>query len=286
MVWAIGAAPGLVDGRDQPLGVVVHHAREPTVVEAAVEQRDLPQGRRHVAVESLQTDAGDEHLAEDELGHGVHRQAARLALPRVADEDGVQHLLVAEDRRRRQFGDAVGEELEDVLVLTEGEVAQREAGREHVEVRVEGARVDAVGGERAFEAPQGLLHASQRRARHVQLDALGDYVVEQPAEEVLDAEREAERVEPRLAVVAVDRRDAGGDVPLLVDVLGGGGRRRAEDDGLECLEDRQAGVQQCVTRPPTRTGLPASKGGLEPVPDPRVELEVAGERHADVVGGE
>ena len=94
-----------------------------------------------------------------------------------------------------QLGDAVGEELEHVLVLAEGEVAQREARLEHVEVGVQRARVDAVGGERALEAPQGRRHAAQGRARHVALDALGDDVVEQPSDEVLDAEREAQRVE-------------------------------------------------------------------------------------------
>ena len=39
---------------------------------------------------------------------------------------------------------------------------QREARLEHVEVGVQRARVDAVGGERALEAPQGRRHAAQR----------------------------------------------------------------------------------------------------------------------------
>ncbi len=61
---------------------------------------------------------------------------------------------------------------------------------EHVEVGVERARVDAVDGERALEAPQGRRHAAQGRARHIVLDALGDDIVEQPSDEILHAERE------------------------------------------------------------------------------------------------
>ena len=47
------------------------------------------------------------------------------------------------------------------LVLAEGEVAEREARLQHGEVGAQRARIDAVGGERALEAPQGIGHAAQ-----------------------------------------------------------------------------------------------------------------------------
>ncbi len=239
-----------------------------------------------VAVELLQAETGDEYLAEHQLGDGVHAEAARLALARVVDEHRVQHLLVAQHRGRRELRHAVREELEHVLVLAEGEVAEREARLEHGEVGAERARVDAVDRERALEAPQGVGHAAQGRARDVELDALVHDVVEQPVDEALHAERQPEGVEPRLAVVAVDGGDAGGDVPLLVDVLGDGGRAAAQNDGLEMLEHRERGVEQQVALAPARARLPARQRPLEPLPRAAVEREVVPHGRADVVAGQ
>ena len=73
-----------------------------------------------------------------------------------------------------------------------------------------------------------------------------DQVVEQAGDQVLHPEGQAQRVELGLGVVAVHRRDAGRDVPLLVDVLDRRRRARAEDDGLQLLEDGEGGVEQTV----------------------------------------
>ena len=170
------------------------------------------------------------------------------------------------------------------MVLPKGEVVPAEAGLEHVEVGVEHARIDAVDGQRPLEAADGRRHAPQRIARDVRFDALGDEVVDQPADQVLDPEGQPQRVELGLVVVAVDRGDAGGDVPLLIDVLDGDRHGRVEDDRLEPLENGERRVEQAVARGGRGTRLPRGQRPLEVAARPRLETQVAADRLAYVIG--
>ena len=279
----VGGGLGLVDERHEPLWVVVHHAGQGAAVEPAAQHRDLVQRRADVAVERLQPQRRDQHLAQDHLGDRVDRHAARLALPGVVDEHRVQHLLVTQDRRGRELADAVDEELEHVLVLAEAEPVAGEGRLEHAEVGVEVAGIDAVDGQRALEAPDGARLAAQGVAVHVRLDAFFDEVLEQPPHELLDAERQPEGVELGLGVVAVDRGDARGDVALLVDVLGGLRAPRAQDDGPELLEHGEAGVEQAVAARRRGARLPGGEGAPEALARLGLEPEMPVDRVADVV---
>ena len=91
----------------------------------------------------------------------------------------------------------------------------------------------------------------------------------------------------RLAVVAVDRRDAGGDVPLLVDVLG----RRRPPPGSRMIAlsasstVRQASSSASRVRRPGRA-CQRARAASNRCRVRAVELEVAGDGRADVVGRE
>ncbi len=161
-----------------------------------------------------------------------------------------------------------------------------EARVEHVEVRLEHARVDPVDRQGSLEAPHGGRHAGERVARDVGLDALGDQVVEEPVDQVLHTERQSQGVELLLVVVAVDRGDAGGDVALLVDVLGRHRGQRAEHDRFELFEHVEGGVEQRVASAAAGSALPGRERALEAAPHLRVEHEVPADRPAHVVGRE
>ena len=280
----VGAGLGLVDGRHQPFGIVVHHAGEGLAAETSVEQRDAAQGGGRVAVERLHAQGRHQHVAQDHLGDRVDRQRARLALTGVADEHGVQHLVVAEDGVGGELGHAVDQELEHVLVLAEREVVAAEARVEHVEVGVQDAGVDALHGQGPLEAPDGGRHAAQGIPGHVGFDAFVDQVVEQAVHQVLHAKRQAQGVELGLVVVAVDRGDAGGDVPFLVDVLGRDRRRRIEDDRFQLLEDGERRVEQAIAGHRRGPAPPGGQRTLEPAAHLGFELQVPADRPAHVVG--
>ena len=87
----------------------------------------------------------------------------------------------------------------------------------------------------------------ERVAGHVRVGALLHQVVEQTGDEILHPERQSKGVELGLRIRAVHGGDAGRDVALLVDVLDGDGRTRAENDGLKLLERAERSVKQALS---------------------------------------
>ena len=182
--------------RHELLGVVVHHARERLAAQAPVEHADAGAGRR--------PRSGPRPACPGPRPApraAPSRPRRRRVMPRASHWRGSLTSTACSTcswlstERGRELGDAVGQELEDVLVLVEGEVVAGEAGLQHAEVGAQHARVHAVDGQRPLEAPHGLGHAAQRVARHVGLDALGHEVVQQAAHQLLHAERQAQGVE-------------------------------------------------------------------------------------------
>ncbi len=135
-------------------------------------------------------------------------------------------------------------------------------------------RVDAVRGQGAFEPSDGDSHAPQGVAGHVGIHVFRNQVFEEAGHQVLHAEGQPQGVELGLGVVAVHGRDAGGDVPLLVDVLHRGGRGGAEDYRLQLFEHGKGHVEQSVAVGGAGVGLPRGHGAGELQPGLGLELQV------------
>ncbi len=89
--------PGFVDGGDEPLGVVIHHAGERVVREASMKGGDLAQRGGNVPVKSLHPQSRDQDLTQHHLCDGIQRHPSDLALPWIVLEYRMQDLVMAED---------------------------------------------------------------------------------------------------------------------------------------------------------------------------------------------
>ena len=233
----------LPERANEHLRVVGHDVADELLVQRGLHSAQRRQDAADEVVQRLHEEGIGEQVAV-ELLRLLADEGRRLALiefPFGVEElrdDDLQRIFVRlEEVLDDDAAHVLGDKLEDVDILAEGEASGGQAIAQHVEFLVETLVSDAVEFEAVAEKFKNPIDLVQRAFRDVfEVDAL-HHLLHELGGHAFQAEGQAHGLELVLAVGAVHRWDADGDMTLVVDILPAFALFGIEDHGLELVHE-------------------------------------------------